>query len=282
MESALYVVGTPIGNLDDLTVRAAEILRSVAVVYAEDTRRTGRLLASVGAEAALRSLHAHNEAERTEEVLGRLRAGERVALVSDAGTPAVSDPGRRLVAAAQESGLRVVPVPGPSAVLAALSVSGLPADRFTFVGFAPRGGAERTAWLGRLTRIPTTLVLFESPRRVARLLEDLAGSGLGERTAVLCRELTKLHEEVRRDTVAGLARWLEEAGEPRGEVTLAVEGAGPAEQAPSPQVVRDEARRLAGAGLSTRDIAERLQEELGVSRNEAYEAGLRAAERRSR
>lgn len=281
MESGLYVVGTPIGNLDDLTVRASETLRAADVVYAEDTRRTGRLVASLGARLPFRSLHAHNEAERTDEVLGRLRAGELCALVSDAGTPAVSDPGRRVVAAALEAGFRVIPIPGPSAVLAALSVSGLPADRFSFAGFAPRGGAERRAWLARLAEAPVTTVLFESPRRVGRLLEDLVSAGMGERSVVLCRELTKLHEEVRRDTVDGLRRWLED-GEPRGEVTLVVEGGDRADEAASTGAIEAEARRLAGAGLSTRDIAERLQEELGVARNEAYEAGLRATEEEGR
>lgn len=281
MESGLYVVGTPIGNLDDLTVRASETLRAADVVYAEDTRRTGRLVASLGARLPFRSLHAHNEAERTDEVLGRLRAGELCALVSDAGTPAVSDPGRRVVAAALEAGFRVIPIPGPSAVLAALSVSGLPADRFSFAGFAPRGGAERRAWLARLAEAPVTTVLFESPRRVGRLLEDLVSAGMGERSVVLCRELTKLHEEVRRDTVDGLRRWLED-GEPRGEVTLVVEGGDRAGEAASTGAIEAEARRLAGAGLSTRDIAERLQEELGVARNEAYEAGLRATEEEGR
>lgn len=275
MESGLYVVGTPIGNLDDLTVRASETLRAADVVYAEDTRRTGRLLASVGAEVALRSLHAHNEAERTEEVLARLREGGRCVLVSDAGTPAVSDPGRRVVAAVLEAGLRVVSVPGPSAVLAALSVAGLPADRFEFAGFPPRSGREREAWLARLAESPVTCVLFESPRRLERLLEDLDEAGLGERRAVLCRELTKLHEEVRRATVGELWRSLAGA-RVRGEVTLVVEGRAEGASAPSARAVEAEARRLAAAGLSTRDIADRLQEELGVPRNEAYEAGLRA------
>lgn len=274
MESGLYVVGTPIGNLDDLTVRAAEALRAADAVYAEDTRRTGRLLARIGADVPLRSLHAHNEAERTAEVLERLREGGRCALVSDAGTPGVSDPGRRVVAAVLEAGLRAVPIPGPSAVVAALSVAGLPADRFAFAGFPPRSGAERREWLAGVARSPVTSVIFESPRRVARLLEDLEAEGAGARRAALCRELTKLHEEVLRESVTALRDQVE-GTDVRGEVTLVLEGA-PATEAVPEAAVEDAARRWAGAGLSTRDIAERLQAELGVPRNRAYEAGLRA------
>lgn len=281
MVAGLYVVGTPIGNLEDLTSRAAETLRAVEVVYAEDTRRTGRLLGAIGSEARLRSLHAHNEARRTDEVLARLAAGGACALVSDAGTPAVSDPGRRLVAAVLEAGHRAIPVPGPSAVVAALSVAGLPAGRFGFVGFPPRAAAERDAWLADLAAVPVTTVLFESPRRLPRLLEELEAAGLGERTAVLCRELTKLHEEVRRASVAELRRGL--AGRPpRGEVTLVLEGEGGSEERPPEALVKRRARGLAAAGLSTREIAERLQEELGVARNRAYEAGLRAGDETSR
>lgn len=275
MESGLYVVGTPIGNLGDLTARASETLRAVDLVYAEDTRRTGRLLASLGADVPLRSLHAHNEARRTGEVLARLREGGSCALVSDAGTPAVSDPGYRVVGAVLAEGLRVVPVPGPSAVMAALSVAGLPADRFAFAGFPPRSGSEREAWLARLAAGSITAVAFVSARRLSSLLDDLTAVGLGRRAAVLCREITKLHEEVRRATVAELRDALG-AEELRGEVTLVLEGGSETTPAPAAAVVEGEARRLASEGLSTRDIAERLQEELGVPRNEAYEAGLRA------
>lgn len=279
MESGLYVVATPIGNLDDLTRRAAEALRAADVVYAEDTRRTGRLLAALDLDVPLRSLHAHNEAARTKEVLDRVRSGERCVLVSDAGTPAVSDPGRRLVSSVLAAGGNVVPVPGPSAVVAALSVAGLPADRFVFEGFPPRSGAEREAWMARVAGAAATIVVFESPWRVVRLLADLEATGLGERTAVLCRELTKLHEEVRRATVRELRATL--AGrELRGEVTLVIEGTDERGRGPSAETVRGAARRLAAGGLSTRDIAERLQRELGLPRNEAYAASLRAGRER--
>lgn len=279
MESGLYLVGTPIGNLDDITERAVATLREADVVYAEDTRRTGRLLAALGARTPLRSLHAHNEAERTEEILERLRRGERCALVSDAGTPAVSDPGRRVTAAVLEAGLRVVPVPGPSAVLAALSASGLPADLFAFLGFPPRGGRARKEWLSMVARSPVTVVAFESPRRLGRLLVDLEAVGLGGRIAVVAREMTKLHEEIRRGAVAELRERFS-AGEVRGEVTLVVEGLPRAggEEGASRAEAAAAARRLARAGHSTREIAEHLQQEFGVPRNEAYEVGLQAAE----
>lgn len=276
MESGLYVVGTPIGNLEDLTERAVRVLRGVEFVYAEDTRRTGRLLAAIDAGAPLRSLHAHNEARRVEEALARLAAGAALALVSDAGTPAVSDPGRRLVSAVLEAGHRTIPVPGPSAVLAALSVAGLPADQFRFAGFPPRRGAEREAWLTEVADGSATTVAFESPRRLPRLLEELEAAGLGGRTAVLCREMTKLHEEVRRATVSELRAEL--AGRPpRGEVTLVLEGGEEGREAPSEERIERRARGLAEEGLGTREIARRLQEELGVARNRAYEIGLRAA-----
>lgn len=279
MESGLYVVGTPIGNLSDLSPRAAETLRGADVVYAEDTRRTGRLLKEVGSEASLRSLHEHNEAARTGEVLERLRAGGRCALVTDAGTPAISDPGRRVVAAVREEGLDVVPVPGPSAVTAALSVAGLPADRFAFLGFAPRSGREREAWMERLRRLECTAVVFEAPGRVSDLLGAWTDLGLGDRDCVLCRELTKLHEEVVRSTVAGLEERL--AGtEVRGEVTLVLEGG----EAPGWERRRGEARRAARRllreGATTRDVSDHLQERYGVPRNVAYQIALELSEDR--
>lgn len=277
MAGVLYVVSTPIGNREDLTPRAASVLADADVCFAEDTRRTGRLLAHLGIDATLRSLHAHNEAARVEEVLARLSGGEDCALVTDAGTPTVSDPGRRVVAAALEAGHHVAPVPGPTAVGAALSVSGLPADEFLFLGFPPRKGASRHEWLRRALDSSFTVVAYESPKRLARLLDDLVAGGAADRAAVVCRELTKLHEEVVRGTTQEL-RDRYEAEEARGEVTLVLEGrAGPPPGAPRAEVERA-ARKLAGAGASTRDIADRLRERFGLSRNEAYEVGLRADE----
>lgn len=279
METGLYVVGTPIGNLSDLSDRAREVLREADVVYAEDTRRTGRLLKAIGSEAPLRSLHEHNEAARTGEVLGRLRGGGRCALVSDAGTPGISDPGRRVVAAVREEGLPVAPVPGPSAVTAALSVAGLPADRFAFPGFPPRSGREREAWMERLEALTVTAVVFEAPGRVAGLLAAWAERGLGGRACVLCRELTKLHEETVRGTVRELAE--RTAGtELRGEVTLVLEGAEPPGWEARRGEARRAARRLLREGGTTRDVSDHLQEAFGVPRNVAYEMALELSEER--
>jgi 16S rRNA (cytidine1402-2'-O)-methyltransferase len=274
MDSALYVVATPIGNRADLTDRARQVLRDAEVVYAEDTRRTGRLLAWLGSQARIRSLHAHNEAARTIEILDRLDGAGSCALVADAGTPLVSDPGARLVRAVLERGHRVVPVPGASAVTTALTASGLPADRFAFLGFPPRRAPERAAWIDLACRLPMTIVAFESPRRIGHLLRALEEAGLGARQCVVCRELTKLHETVRQGTVSSLAREFEEVA--RGEITLVMEGAAGAEGWEERRVeIEREAARMGEEGMSTRDIGARLVEHFGVPRNAAYEIGLR-------
>lgn len=273
MAGVLYLVSTPIGNLADLSARAAAVLGDVSVCYAEDTRRTGRLLAHLAHEVPLRSLHAHNEAARVSEIVQRLEAGEDCALVSDAGTPGVSDPGRRVVQAAHERGLRIVPLPGASAVLTALSVSGLPADRFLFLGFAPRRGSARSEWVARAAESPDTVVVFESPRRLELLLVHLSEAGMADRPCVLCRELTKLHEEVWSGTIGELHH--ERAGETvRGEITLVIAGA-EARAEPNHETLARAARELARSGASTRDIVDRLCDEFGISRNRAYEVGLR-------
>lgn len=273
MESGLYVVSTPIGNLSDLTDRAREVLRTVPVVFAEDTRRTGRLLTSIDASPELVSLHEHNEASRVPELLERLEAGSACALVSDAGVPSVSDPGRRAVRAALEGGHAVRAVPGASAVTAALSVAGLPADRFVFLGFPPRSGGDRERWLERCAALEWTGVTFESPRRVADLLEDWEARGLGDRRCVVCRELTKLHEELIHGTVSEMAARIGEA-ELRGEVTIVLAGGEPAGWEARRDEVEAVARELVEQGLSTRDVAERLQSRFDVPRNAAYELAL--------
>ena len=272
MAGTLYVVGTPIGNLDDLSLRAARILRTADVCYAEDTRRTGLLLRHLDADVPVRSLYRHNERARVDEILSHLAAGRSIALVSDAGTPTVSDPGRIAVAAARTAGYDTFPIPGPSAILAALAVSGLPADRFSFFGFAPRRGRARAAWLDELGTCPHTAVVFEAPGRVGALLGDLVAAGLAERGAVICREMTKLHEEVDAGSVAELAaEW--GARDIRGEVTLVLAG-GTDNEGPDLAVLLDEARDLARAGLRRREIADRLAAEGGLSRNEAYRVSL--------
>lgn len=222
MAGALYLVATPIGNLADITRRAVEALRSAAFVVAEDTRRSRALLESLGLSKELVSLPAFAESERAGRVLERVAAGEDCALVTDAGTPGVSDPGEKLVALAVERGVRVVPIPGPTALIAALSASGLPTSRFHFLGFLPRKGPERQAMLEEVAPLSATLILYESPRRVVETLEDLL-QALSDRRACVARELTKLHEELSRARLSELlARYRGE--EVLGEVVILVEG----------------------------------------------------------
>ncbi len=273
MAGSLVVVATPIGNLGDLSTRATQVLREVDLILAEDTRHTGRLLAHIGSEVPQRSLHEHNEQQRTEEVLTRLQAGERVALVSDAGTPAVSDPGYRLVAACVAAGLRVEPIPGPSAVLAALVASGLPTDRFAFDGFLPRKGAARRQRLAELAAEPRTIVLFAAPHRVAHDLDDLAAALGPARPAALGRELTKLHEEVRHGTLATLATAA--ADGVRGEVTLVIAGA------PTSALAQPEDHELAGrvadlvaAGSTKKAAIAEVARLTGTPKRTVYQAVL--------
>lgn len=282
----LYVVATPIGNMGDITLRALDVLRSVAVVAAEDTRHTRRIWARHGLDTPLVSHHAHSGEGRTRELLMRLEAGDDVALVSDAGTPLVSDPGAELVAAWVALGGRVEPIPGPSAVLAALVASGIPAPRWGFEGFLPRGGRERRERLVRIAADDRATVLFESPRRAAATLRDLASACGQERTAAVCRELTKRHEEVRRGTLGELAAALAEAVV-RGEVTIVVAGApvagnvgprpaspaplgGPEAQPPSLETARARVAALVGEGLSRVTAAKRVAGETGLPRRDLY------------
>ena len=226
----LYVVATPIGNLGDVSARAREILAAASVVAAEDTRHSGRLLRELGLERPLVSLHEHNERARVAELVGRLQGGESVALVSDAGTPLVSDPGYLLVAAAVEAGIAVTPVPGPSAAIAALSASGLPCDRFCFEGFLPARAAARRQRLAELAAEARTLVLYEAPHRIADCLADLAAACGPGRRACVARELTKKFETFYRGTLGELAARAEaDADMARGESVIIVEGAPPAE-----------------------------------------------------
>lgn len=268
---ALYVVSTPIGNLGDLSRRAVETLGACDVVLAEDTRRTGMLLKHLGLSTRLVSAHEHNEAARSALVVEMLREGKAVALVSDAGTPLLSDPGARIVREVAEAGFAVVPVPGASALLAALVASGIAAERFTFYGFPPRKGPERAALLEEVAALPHAAVLYESPHRVGKLLSDLAeAAGPGRRVAV-GRELTKLHEEVFRGTAAEAAERF--GGEVLGEVVVVVEGR-PMDEAAEAETDEMAARALAGAligqGLSPSAAAKELRRRLGIARNEAY------------
>jgi len=270
----LVLVATPIGNLGDLAPRATETLATADLVCCEDTRRTRALLSHAGVRGVrLVALHAHNEAARTDEVLALLGTGATVAVVSDAGTPALSDPGQRLVAAAVAAGVTVRAVPGPSAALAALVVSGLPTDRFAFEGFLPRRGGERRRRLGALAQAAVTTIVFEAPGRVAATLAELAAACGPERPVAVARELTKVHEEVWRGGIGEAAAAF--AGrELRGEVVVVV---GPA---PAPTAEVDEEVLLAAvrarlaAGDSARSAAQAVAEALGVARRRAYAAVL--------
>lgn len=269
----LYVVATPLGNLKDVTLRAVEVLGSVELVACEDTRRTAKLLSAHGIRARTLSCFEHNEPARIAPVLEVLRRGGDVALVSDAGTPGISDPGYRLVRAAREAELPVVPVPGPSAGIAALSVSGLPTDRFLFVGFLPpRAGARRRS-LEELCGVPVTLVFYESPLRCVACLGDMLEI-LGDREAFLCREATKRFEEYRRGRISELVAWLE-GREVKGEVTLVVAGVGPAAAAAAEAAVPRESlevayERLASEGRSRREAVRELARAFGLPSREVY------------
>ena len=233
------VVATPIGNLADLSSRARDTLAGASVIAAEDTRHTGNLLQALGISRPLVSLHEHNERQRTEEILARLARGEIIALVSDAGTPLVSDPGYQLIAAALAAGHEVRAIPGPSAVLTALSVAGLPTDRFCFEGFLPTRDAARRERCRELAHEPRTLVLFEAPHRIVATLSDLAAACGAQRRAAVCRELSKAYETVYRGTLAELLQTAErDANFARGEITLVLEGAPVQHSAPDDAFVR--------------------------------------------
>ena len=272
MAGTLYVVATPLGNLGDLSPRAADTLKQAAVVAAEDTRHTKPLLAHVGSRADLVSFHAHSTERTLERLLRLLGGGTDVALVTDAGTPTVSDPGAELVAAARARGIPVVTIPGPTAVAAALAVSGFAADRYTFLGFLPRKGGERRRLLELVAGSEWTVVLFEAPNRVAELLADLAAAcdGGAERAASVSREMTKVFEETRAGTLAELAGYYAEAP-PRGEVTVVVAGTGkPRPPAETPTDPEARARALLAQGMTRKDVAEQVAQEAGISRNTAY------------
>jgi 16S rRNA (cytidine1402-2'-O)-methyltransferase len=261
----LYVVATPIGNLDDLSPRAATAMCDADLVVAEDTRRTGRLLAHVGAETPQWSLHEHNERDRAAAVVDRLLGGDVVVLVSDAGTPAVSDPGYRLVAAS---------VPGPSAVLHALVTSALPTDRFAFDGFLPRSGAARRERLAAVAAERRTVVLFLSPHRAAADLRDLADACGADRRGALARELTKLHEETRRDMLGALAAAVEEEGV-RGELTLVLEGASAPRVDPATLDSADLAAMVAALeadGTARKQAIAAVARDLGLPKRQVYGA----------
>jgi 16S rRNA (cytidine1402-2'-O)-methyltransferase len=275
-EGALYVVATPIGNIGDISERARRVLAGADLVACEDTRRTGRLLDLLGIAAPrLVAVHAHNEAERIAGILDRVLRGEVVALVSDVGTPLVSDPGERLVAAVAAAGLRVVAVPGASAVLTALVASGISASRWRFEGFLPRKGAERRSRLTEIATAPHPSVLYESPHRVAATLDDLVSTCGPQRRVAVARELTKLHEQVWRGPLVGAVEMVA-ATEPRGEHVVVVDGA-PAAEPVAASELHAALARLVAAGMDRRAAVTAAVVLLGASKRDAYEISLEVA-----
>ena len=274
MAGTLYIVSTPIGNLEDITQRALRILREADVIACEDTRHTGKLLNHFGIETRTISYHEHNEIARAEELCAVLRAGKNVALVSDAGTPLISDPGYRLVSAATENRTPVVVIPGVSAFVAALSASGLPSDQFLFAGFLPARATARRAKLEELSGLQVTLIFYEAPHRITATLRD-AQAVLGNRRAVVARELTKLHEEFLRGTLEELSDTFADANKARGEMVLIIEGT--SDHAPSQSQTAttstnliERIMQLQAEGLEEKAALKKAAKELGLKRDEAY------------
>jgi 16S rRNA (cytidine1402-2'-O)-methyltransferase len=273
----LYLVATPIGHLGDFSFRGVEILKSAAVIACEDTRHTKRLLMHYGIEVPLVSLHAHSSDAVIARLLDRVEGGDEVAYVTDAGTPGISDPGGLLAERAHERGLTVVPIPGPSAVMAALAAAGFPADRFMFVGFLPRRGTSRARMLERVAECDITAVCYEAPGRTVALLEALADRCGADRPAAVAREITKMHEDIRRGTLGSLLTYYEEHP-PRGEVTVVVgaqgfgargSGLGDAEVEPTEEEIAALVAELKDTGPPSA-VAKELSKRLGISRQDAY------------
>jgi 16S rRNA (cytidine1402-2'-O)-methyltransferase len=259
MSGTLFVVATPIGNLEDITIRALRVLREVSVIAAEDTRHTARLLARHAIATSMTSLHEHNESAKSATLIARLRRGESIALVSDAGTPTISDPGGRLIRDAIAAGVRVEPIPGPSAILAAVAVAGSSTTTFSFHGFPPIKAKDRTVWFERLRQVGGTAVFFEAPHRIRQTLGDLQ-SKLGDCRVMVARELTKIHEELVRGPIPDVLKHLES---PRGEFTVVIEIG----QSPDSELSEDQA-----APDSKRATIAALAKNYGVSTNEVYRA----------
>ncbi|MCV6588431.1 MAG: 16S rRNA (cytidine(1402)-2'-O)-methyltransferase [Marinobacterium sp.] len=273
-ESALYIVATPIGNLQDFTPRAINTLKNVQVIAAEDTRHSARLMAHFDIRTPLISVHEHNERQRVDRILQYLQQGESVALISDAGTPVISDPGFVLVRAVREAGFRVVPVPGCVAFVTALCAAGLPSDRFSFEGFAPHKASSRRQFYTERAELPHTLVFYESPHRVLASIEDMVGVFGGERRAAVARELTKTFETIHSDSLQNIHEWMAaDANQQRGEFVLMVEGA----PAVDNSALDDEALRVLDillAELSVKQASALTAQITGVKKKQLYQAAL--------
>lgn len=266
----LYVVATPIGNLEDISLRALRILREVKLIAAEDTRITRRLLNHYDINTPMTSYYEHNKMIKLDYILECLGEGD-VALVSEAGTPGISDPGYELIKAAQDRNIPVVPVPGASAIVSALSISGLPTDRFTYLGFLPRKSGARTKLLESVMRDPGTLIIYESPHRLAGTLKNILEI-LGDRTMVVCRELTKIHEETFKGTISEA---ITHFTKPRGEFTLVIEGKDESIEPQLTENIKDQLHNMRESGLSAREAIARVSKETGLSRKELYRAWLK-------
>lgn len=280
MPGTLYLVATPIGNLEDITERALRVLREVDLIACEDTRRTRVLLNHYGIKTKMVSYHEHNERERAAELGALLKTGASVAIVSDAGTPGISDPGFRIVNDAIEGGSRVVPVPGPTAFVAALTASGLPTDGFYFGGFLPARATQRRARLNEVRSFNSTLVFYEAPHRIAQTLAD-AREVLGERAAVVARELTKLHEEIVRGKLSELAERFASGSAARGEMVLVIDRATievQSDEEPSATNIAARVHALENEGLDNRAALKKVARELGIPRSEAYRRLVAARE----
>ncbi len=273
LPAGLYVAAVPIGNLADITLRALDLLARADLVVCEDTRVTGKLMAAHGLKNRMTPYHEHNAAKARPLLLERIRAGEALVLVSDAGTPALADPGFRLIRAAIEAGLPVTAAPGPNAAVLALVASGLPTDRFFFQGFLPPRGPARRAALMELAPIRASLVFYEGVSRLADTLADMA-TALGDRPAAVARELTKMHEEFRRASLSELAAHYAEAGPPKGEVVIVVAPPKPTAADPDDPAIIARLRALLAADLGVRQAAARLAEETGLKRADLYRRAL--------
>jgi len=279
-KGVLYVVATPIGNRDDITLRALNNLRKVDLVAAEDTRKSGDLLAHYGIKNRLISFHEHNETKRTPELIARLLNGTTIALISNAGTPSVSDPGYRLIEAAIANQIAVTPIPGVSAATAAMSVSGLPTDSFVFIGFAPKKKGKRLKFLTELGTERRPLIFYESPKRISALLEEIV-SCMGDRNAVLAREMTKLHEEFVRGPVSQILKTLKSRAEIKGECTLLVAGLVKKDE-PDPEIITAEVKvalEKQHGGLS--EIARTIAQKYGLPKKEVYDIALKVRSQKS-
>ena len=273
MPGTLYLVPTPIGNLSDISERCRAVLSDADFIAAEDTRVTLRLLNALDLKKELVSYHEHNKARSGPAIVSRIAAGETCALVTDAGTPAISDPGEDLVRLCIDAGLTVCAIPGPCAMVTALCASGLPTGRFCFEGFLPAQKKERTARLAELKAETRTMIFYEAPHRLSQTLEALLGAFGPDRPVSLCRELTKLYEEYRRTTLAGALELLQ-AAPPRGEYVLVVAGARPEQEAPDMDAAVRQVQSLVRDGLSRKAAARHVAEQTGIKKNELYEASL--------